>query len=463
MPSKLSKINFFWFSFLLSLALLACAQQPAPNLDEQLQAVIQEQAITHLGPEPPQDPALVALGQALYFDKILSGNRDIACATCHHPQENSGDDLPVSIGTGGAGLGDTRQIGYGRSFIPRNAPEVFNRGAAEWHTMFWDNRVMVDGDGRFITPAGDQLPAGLTSALAAQAMFPVTSADEMRGAPGDLDVFGQPNELVLIDGTDFPAVWQALMARLLAVPEYKALFQAAYPSVAPSDLGFEHAANAIAAFEIAAYSFYHTPWYRYLDGDEAALSADAKAGALLFFGDAGCNRCHSGPLFTDQQPHNLAVPQVGPGKGVEAPLDYGRFRETGDPADKYAFRTPPLHNVTISGPWMHDGAFKTLEAVIIHHLNPAKSLRSYNPVDHLPASLRDTFQDDPALLDEMLSSVDPALPPSRPLTDAEIQQLIAFLAALTDPAATRDMAYMVPTAVPSGLSVDNTSAGSANN
>ncbi|MEZ4595127.1 MAG: cytochrome-c peroxidase, partial [Chloroflexota bacterium] len=110
--------------FILSVA--AC--HPAPDLDAELQAVIQAQGLTRLDPGPAQDPALVALGQALYFDKILSGNRDIACATCHHPQEHSGDDLPVSIGTGGVGLGETRQIGYGRSFIPRNAPEIFNRG-----------------------------------------------------------------------------------------------------------------------------------------------------------------------------------------------------------------------------------------------------------------------------------------------------------------------------------------------
>lgn len=433
----------------------ATACQSAPDLDAELQTVIQAQGITRLNPGPAQEPALVALGQALFFDKILSGNRDIACATCHHPQEHSGDDLPVSIGTGGVGLGETRQIGYGRSFIPRNAPEIFNRGATEWHTMFWDNRVMVGADGRFQTPADDKLPQTITHLLAAQAMFPVTSADEMRGVPGDVDVFGQPNELALIAPDDLPAIWQALMDRLLAIPDYQALFAVAYPDVALNELGFEHAANAIAAFEIEAYTFYHTPWYEYLEGDTAALSDEAKAGALLFFGEAGCSGCHSGPLFTDQQPHNLAVPQVGPGKGDEAPLDFGRFRETGDPADKFAFRTPPLHNVTSSGPWMHNGAFSTLVATIEHHLDPAASLRGYETAVHLPPDLRDTFQNEPALLDEMLQTVDPQLSPARDLSAREIQQLIAFLEALTDPGLAEDIAYLVPTAVPSGLSVDD--------
>ncbi|MCB8981883.1 MAG: cytochrome-c peroxidase [Ardenticatenaceae bacterium] len=437
---------------LLILSMVAC--QSVPDLDAELQTVIQAQRITRLDPGPAQDPALVALGQALYFDKILSGNRDIACATCHHPHKNSGDDLPISIGTGGVGLGETRQIGNGRQFIPRNAPEVFNRGAAEWRTMFWDSRVMLGEDGRFQTPAGAKLPATVANLLAAQAMFPVTSNDEMRGAVGDTDVFGQPNELALIDSDDLPSIWQALMNRVLAIPEYQTLFAAAYPDVPMAELDFGHAANAIAAFEIEAYTFYHTPWYQYLEGDTLALSDDAKSGALLFFGEAGCSRCHSGPLFTDQQHHNLAVPQVGPGKGDYAPLDLGRFSETGNLTDKYAFRTPPLHNVTISGPWMHNGAFNTLEAVIEHHLDTEKSLQGYDTAVHLPPDLRGTFQNDPALLDEMLQTVDPQLAPARKLSAQEIQQLIAFLEALTDPGVAENIAYLVPTAVPSGLSVD---------
>lgn len=142
-------------------------------------------------------------------------------------------------------------------------------------------------------------------------MFPVTSNDEMRGAPGDQDVLEQPNELALIAASDFPAIWDALTARLLAIPEYVTLFQAAYPDVLISELGFEHTANAIAAFEIEAFTLLNSPWQRYLNGDEMALSSAAKAGALLFYGDAGCSWCHSGPLFTDQMAHNLAVPQVG--------------------------------------------------------------------------------------------------------------------------------------------------------
>ena len=72
----------------------------------------------------------------------------------------------------------------------------------------------------------------------------------------------------------------------------------------------------------------------------------------------------------------------------------GRIRETGKAEDEFAFRTPPLHNVTRTGPWMHDGAFNTLEAVILHHLDPASSLRQYDPGTQLPPKLQSTYQGD---------------------------------------------------------------------
>ncbi|MCB0238120.1 MAG: hypothetical protein KDH08_05655, partial [Anaerolineae bacterium] len=111
---------------------------------------------------------------------------------------------------------------------------------------------------------------------------------------------------------------------------------------------------------IDAFTLLDSPWDRFLAGDDSALSTDAQHGALLFYGDAGCARCHSGNLLTDQEFHNAAVPQLGPGKGRQNPyIDLGRARETGNPDDRFAFRTPPLRNVALTGPWMHNGAFAT--------------------------------------------------------------------------------------------------------
>jgi cytochrome c peroxidase len=444
----------------LAVALLACAviagcgdesaSQPA-TLDESLRAAIRAAQITPLEPGPTPAPALVALGRSLMFDKELSGNRDLSCATCHHPLMHTGDGLSVSIGTGGRGLGPMRTLGAGRSLIPRNAPEVFNRGLSLWTSMFWDSRVAGSPASGFSTPAHDALPAGLDSVLAAQAMFPVTARDEMRGKAGDVDVLGQPNEVALLADTDFTGIWAALMARLRAIPAYVTLLNQAFPDVPAEQLGFEHAANAIAAFEIAAWTLLDSPWDRYVGGDDSALSEDAKRGALLFFGTAGCAQCHSGNLLTDQQHHDVGVPQVGPGKGAEAPLDFGRGRETGNPADRYAFRTPPLRNVAITGPWMHDGAYTTLEGAVRHLLDPAAALRHYD-VTQLAPDMQPTFQGDAQTLDAILANLDPRVAQPRVLSDDEVNELLTFLEALTDPAAA-DLSGDIPDSVPSGLPV----------
>ncbi|NJP04388.1 MAG: c-type cytochrome [Chloroflexaceae bacterium] len=427
------------------------------TLDAQLQEAIATHGITALAPAPASSAAQIELGRLLFFDKLLSGNRDIACATCHHPTLASGDGLCLPVGTGGVGLGPDRKIGHEHRFVPRNAPEIFNRGDPLWTSQFWDSRMTRQPDGSINSPAGAQLPGVdvLDTVLTAQAMFPVTSRDEMRGKAGDVDIYGQPNEIALLDDTDFSGIWQALMTRVLAVPAYVDRFALAYPDVPVEELGFEHAARAIGVFEADAFTLLDSPWDRYLRGDMGALSDDAKRGALLFYGDAGCVSCHSGPLMTDQQHHNIAVPQLGPGKGAESPLDYGHGRETGVESDYFTFRTPPLRNVSVTGPYMHNGAYHSLEAVIEHHGDPATALQTFDVDQHLPTALRDTCQDDPALIATMLSNVDPLLQEPLDLSAQQVADLVAFLEALTDPAVA-DLEQMIPATVPSGLPVQDT-------
>src|SRR5437667_5646821 len=109
------------------LGVIAC-DDPNPiegvpeSLDAQLRRQFTQWNIVPIGPSPVQDPAMVALGRALMFDKILSGNRDISCATCHDPAQHLGDGLALAVGTGGNGSGPARTLGAGRVFVPRNAP-----------------------------------------------------------------------------------------------------------------------------------------------------------------------------------------------------------------------------------------------------------------------------------------------------------------------------------------------------
>jgi cytochrome c peroxidase len=279
--SKKRILTFLVFTLILLLGTGLAACRAEADLDAQLQAVLEEAGITGLDAGPQPSPEMVKLGEALFFDKELSGNRDISCATCHHPLLHSADGLSLPVGTGGVGLGPSRVLGTDRGFIPRNATDVFNRGAAEWQSMFWDSRVIGSPERGFTSPAGDQLPEALDNVLAAQAMFPVTSRDEMRGQLEETDVMGRSNELASIPDDDFQGIWRALIERLLNNPEYETLFARAYPGVAEEDLGFEHAANAIAAYEIVTFTFLDAPWDRYVAGEHAALSDEAKRGARI--------------------------------------------------------------------------------------------------------------------------------------------------------------------------------------
>jgi cytochrome c peroxidase len=286
-----------------------------------------------------------------------------------------------------------------------------------------------------------------------QALFPLASDEEMRGEPGDKDVLGNSNELAVIIEEDLTAIWKGLMVRLLTIPEYQDLFAAAYRDIPADPFGIEHAVNAIAAFEIDAWTYLDSPWDRYVSGDDGVLSDEAKRGALLFYGQAGCGQCHAGNLLTDQETHNMAVPQLGPGKDDEAPLDIGRARVTHYPGDMFAFRTPPLRNVELTGPWMHNGAYATLEGAVRHMLAPQASLLAYDPGQLVP-ELKTAIHDEQQVSDLLLATLDPLMATPVELSDEEFNDLMAFLQALTDPAAL-DLRQDIPASVPSGLAVED--------
>jgi len=291
----------------------ACDETPPTatfpeSIDAQLRRSIGFWGVVPIAPMPQQNPALIALGRALMFDKILSGNRDISCATCHEPALHATDGLPLAIGTGGIGAGTSRTLGPGRSFVPRNAPTLLNSGLGLQY-IFWDGRLS-----RFGPPVPElNVPLDQSNVLVAQAMLPVLNRREMRGEVGDTDVFGKPNELAQIPDDQPAQIWQAVMQRLLAIPEYVALFRAAYPGVPPAALSFNQAANAIAVFQMAELTKTDSPFDQYLRHDDAALSFEEKRGGILFFTTARCASCHGGPFLGGQSFSNSGAPQLGPG------------------------------------------------------------------------------------------------------------------------------------------------------
>ncbi|HYE79974.1 MAG TPA: cytochrome-c peroxidase, partial [bacterium] len=157
----------------------------------------------------------------------------------------------------------------------------------------------------------------------------------------------------------------------------------------------------------------------------------------------------AGALMTDQKAHNIGVPQIGP--GVNGGRDYGLAGVSHDSKDLYGFRTPPLRNVAITGPYMHNGAFTTLEEVVRHHLNPQVSLTNYTGAN-LPEELRPLVANDELTITDLLSTLDPKVAQPTVLTNEEIADLVTFLEALTDEAA-KDLTHIPPDIVPSEVPI----------
>ena len=424
------------------------ALQRFDRLDLYLTSLLRSNDVRSVPKPPKQDPALVKLGQSLFFDKELSGPRSISCSTCHNPFLGTADGQTLSRAQGAVGLGASRRHGPLSLFLPRNAIELWNRGVEGWDTMFWDGRLGQDANGVFFSPAGDVTPQGFTNALAAFTIIPITPREEMRGFVGELDRFGRPNELGTIEDTDFVGIWDGVVARVKNIAAYREQIEAAFPSKSVDDFNIVDLANAVGAFETEAFTALNSPFDHYLAGDVSAMSDAAKRGAVLFYGKAQCSSCHVGALQTDLKFRNIAAPQVGTGRPGFEPLDLGRAEQTGLQGDRFRFRTPSLRNARLNGPYMHNGAYAKLEDAVKHHLNPAAYLRSYDD-SQLEPELRGTFQDDPALIAELLNTLDPNLSTLK-LSKSQFKDLMAFLDALTDPNSL-NLFDTIPDSVPSGL------------
>lgn len=403
----------------------------------------------------PVDGREARLGQLLFYDPILSGNRNVSCGTCHHPAFGTGDGLSLGIGDGGIGLGPKRVAdpdNMPEQRIPRNAPALFNLGAKEFTVLFHDGRIEVDPSrpGGLRTPLDADMVTGFASLLSAQTMFPVLSADEMAGHYSENDVAQAVRRGVI---TGAGGAWDIITRRVSANATYADQFIAVYDHIDhPDQVTFADVSNAIAAFMAFEWRSDTAPFDAVLRGD-AELPEPAATGMALFYGEAGCASCHSGPFLTDHQFHAMGAAQIGPGKAARFESharDEGRYRVTGNPADLYAFRTPSLRNVAMTGPYGHAGAQADLRSFIVAHLDPVAALQTY---DLKAAVLPDLPVDDTrGLLDAtaIAQAVNYA-PPN--VTEEDITALLVFLDALTDPAAVEGR-LGIPDQVPSGLPVD---------
>ena len=284
-------------------------------------------------PSPEHNPTTdekVKLGKLLFWDPILSGNKDIACASCHHPNHGYAENLDLSIGVGGSGLFENR---HGGKLIHRNAPTILNTafngmdedGAVEPlnSPIFWDNRA---------------------NSLEEQALLVLQSGVEMRG-----DTISEND------------IMQVLSERLLNIAEYRSLFNDAFGD---ETINAERITQAIAAFERSLIAS-NSPFDLYARGDENALTEQQIRGMDAFV-QAGCAECHGGPMFSDFELHQLPVKENA--KLVQLGVV--------DEGNEKRFRTPSLRNLSFTAPYMHNGTEATLRDAILFYddiANPGNS------------------------------------------------------------------------------------------
>ncbi|KIN63768.1 Di-heme Cytochrome c peroxidase [Sulfitobacter noctilucicola] len=415
---------------------------PAPVHDDMFAPVPYEEAV---------------LGQLLFYDPILSGNKNIACATCHHPSLATADGVALAIGEGGVGLGPERQVDPATppdERIPRNAPALFNLAANEFTVLFHDGRLELDDSqpGGIRTPMDADMLTGFASLLSAQTMFPVLSAAEMAGGYRENEV-GRAVRQGLISGPG--GAWDLIARRVAEIPEYADRFISFYPHIhAAEDIAFTDISNAIAVFMGYEWRSDTSRFDAVLRGQEKLSGAEAQ-GLRLFYGNAGCASCHSGPFLTDHKFHAMGAPQIGPGKATSFQnhhRDEGRFLVTGDPGDMYAFRTPSLRNVALTAPYGHAGAHADLAEFLAAHADPAGSIKTFDPTTvRLPQFVSNDFDvmEDAAQVEAISKAV---TAPTVALQAKEIAAITAFLETLTDSAAVEGR-LGIPATVPSGLPV----------
>jgi cytochrome c peroxidase len=306
-----------------------CQQQIASS-DDAIAALTLEALPEVAHPvDNPTSRSKEILGKYLFYDPILSGEKNIACVTCHLPNRGYADGIDLSIGVGGRGEGPDR-VDYSNGQIPllgRNSQSIVNtayNGIIEagqdydpaLAAMFWDGRK---------------------KGLESQCAGPPTTFNIMRG-----------------NGYSADATYDSIIARLKGISEYQQLFDDAFGT--PNSITTDNITKAIAAFERTLISN-NSAYDRYVKGDKSALTIEQKVGLQLFYGKANCATCHSGPMFSDYNYYNLGIAynpkRTDPDKGIDG---------------KFLFRTPSLRNVALTAPYMHNGMLPTLGSVLGHYV-----------------------------------------------------------------------------------------------
>lgn len=354
---------FLCFVFIFSTTLFA------RDIDQKLKEYIRVFRYEPVKKVTPPDVELFHLGRKLFHDKILSLNGDNACSSCHQGNHGGSEPLPLSLGNGASGIGQTRYQENGH-LLPRRSPSLIGRSQFHFR-VFWDGRVMFHPRAlHFVTPIdelnGDDpeyfhiVDALNERVVAAQALFPLLDPKEMGGPESE--------------GMRPIEVWNQVTKNVLDIEDYSTSFRKLFPQ---EKINIGHIAFSISEFIRIRFQVPRTKFDEYLEGNVTALNASEKRGFLLYNEKARCNRCHFGPGLTNQTMQNVLVPPVGPGK-TPTGQDFGQWHATKNENHKYRFLTPTLRGISTHPPFFHNGTAIDLKEVVTHYNDPFFRLNNFD-------------------------------------------------------------------------------------
>ena len=379
------KLNIFIYLSLIGILLSSCAEDtpilpvlPGDEIENpgNIQEITALPNVVNYPLSNPQTQAKEELGQLLFWDPILSGNLEISCASCHHPDFAYADGLRTSIGIDGVRLDRNSPTIINAAF---NGIGLTNNYNPEEAPMFWDNR---------------------TQSLEAQSIQPILSAVEMRGNDISED-----------------EILNVIIERLKAIPEYVSKFQLAFGN---TEISGEQIAAAISTFERSIVAG-NSRFDQYMRGNINILSQRELDG-LNDFIEVGCADCHSGAMLSDFELHTLSVPNNG-------------INDTGA-SGIYDFRTPTLRNISLTAPYMHNGAFESLNQV----------LNFYNVISRGNGNSRNINVPINQIANEARNLN---------LNNNQINNIVQFLGTLTDTAFDKTFPIAVPSELPVGGESEN--------
>ena len=344
---------------------------------------------TYSSPEDnPTTPQKIELGRLLFYDPVLSGGNDVACATCHHPEFGYAESLQLSIGVNGRGLGEQRHFNSSNNipFTKRNAQSLLNVAFSG-----------IDEDGNYRPAKAPMFWDLRASGLEEQAMMPVRTLEEMRG-----------------HGYGEEEITEEVAKRVRRIDTYRKLFKSAFDT--DDAVSVANISKALASFQRSLVAN-NSRFDHYMRGDKTAMSAREIEGMQLFM-NSGCARCHNGPMFSDYKTHVLGVAES---EQLSVP-DSGFMKG-------FAFRTPTLRNLRFTRPYMHNGKIQTLKDVLTFYEDlPGKEL----PNPHVNKEQLDT-------LAGMVK-----------VKFGDINTIIEFLNTLNDEKYDRQVPASVPSGLPVG-------------